>query len=209
MAFAAKLCNPTPFDCDLNYEKGVMLHIPAFGSCNLTGDQQLDYDPRQPGAEGVQEENDFFGLFLLDVDRPYENQALEAITKSHARKLQRYREITQGHRDRAARQNLTITEESFKEIERMMGCDVLYQQVEKLAKLMEQYKAVVKGDDHTRKVRQLDPARTIFALNPPREFDSVITRQFYLDENPEVAEREATIRESMAEQADREIPEDE
>jgi len=197
MAKAAKLCNPTPFDANLNYEKGVYLKVPAFGSMDLTLNQMDDYRPDKPGSETALEEPEYFGLFLLDTDRPYENQALDAIRKSHDKKKTRYREVTKGHRERAARQNLTITDEHFKEIESQMGMDTLLDQVGTLAKLITKYEEIVQGTKESRKRKQLDPTRTVFALNPPKEFDSMVTRQFYLDENPEVALKEQEIRTQM------------
>ena len=114
MAKASKMCNASPFDAELNYEKGVFLKIPAFGSVDLTLNQMDDYRPDKPGSETALDEPEYKGLFLLDTDRPYENQALEALRKSRDKKRTRYRETTQGHRDRAASQNITLTEENFK-----------------------------------------------------------------------------------------------
>jgi hypothetical protein len=197
MAYASKLMNPTPFDVEINYEKGVNLNIPAFGSVDLTLQQLDDYRPDKPGSETVAEITEPFGLFLLDTDRPYEHQALDSLRVCRRRKDDLYRVATQGHRDRAARQNLTITEETFKHIEDLMGMTMIKEQIAKLDKLIKKYEEVVKGTTESRKRRQFDPSRTIFALNPPKEFDSVITRQFFLDENPAIAEKEAAIRESM------------
>jgi hypothetical protein len=197
MAHAAKLVNPTPFDVEINYDRGVDLQIPAFGSVDLNLQQMHDFQPQRPGAETVQEVTHYHGLFLLDTDRPYENQALDALRRSHRRKTARCNEITQGHRDRAARQALNIPEETFKQVEEQMGIHHLRREIEALEKLIKKYEAVVVGDETTKKRHQLDPERTIFALNPPREFDSVITREFFLDENPEVAEQEKMIRAKM------------
>jgi hypothetical protein len=197
MAHAAKLVNPTPFDVEMNYDRGVDLQIPAFDSIDLTLQQMDDFRPDKPGSETVMEITGFHGLFLLDTDRPYENQALDAIRESHKRKSFMLREITQGHRDRAARQALNINEETFQQVEEQMGINILRDEVAALEKLIVKYEKVVQGDEHTKKRHQLDPARTVFAMNPPKEFDSVITREFFLDENPEIAKKEAMIREKM------------
>jgi hypothetical protein len=197
MAYAAKLANPTPFDVEINYDRGIDLQIPAFGSTDLTLQQMDDFRPDKPGSETVQETTGFYGLFLMDTDRPYENQALEALKESHRRKSSMHREITQGHRDRAARQSLNIPEETFKQVEKQMGIDKLVEEIDALSKLIIKYEKIVVGDDSTKKRHQLDPARTVFALNPPKEFDSVIAREFFLDANPEVAAKEAVIREKL------------
>ena len=197
MAHAAKLVNPTPFDVEINYDRGVDLLIGAFGSIDLTLQQMDDFRPDKPGSETVEEILGFYGLFLLDTDRPYENQALQALKESHKRKTALCKEITQGHRDRAARQSLNIPEETFEQVEKQMGVHNMKAQVDALTKLIKKYEKVVTGDDKKKKRHQLDPARTVFALNPPKEFDSIIAREFFLDENPDVAVREAEIREKM------------
>jgi len=199
MAKAAKLINPTPFDVEINYDRGVDLQIPAFGSINLTLQQMDDFREDKPGSETVEEITGYHGLFLQDTDRPYENQALEALRRSHARKKAACEEITQGHRDRAARQSLNIPEETFEQVEQQMGIHLLRDQIAVLEKLIKKYEGVVKGDSNVRKRTQLDPERTVFALNPPKEFDSIIARQFFLEENKDIAKREAEIRKSMEE----------
>jgi hypothetical protein len=197
MAYAAKLVNPTPFDVEINYDRGVDIQIPKFGSTDLTLQQMDDFRPDKPGSETVMEITGFHGLFLMDTDRPYENQALEALRDSHKRKTSRYNEITQSHRDRAARQALNIDEKTFKQVEEQMGLNILKDEIDALAKLIAKYEKVVSGDEHTKTRHQFDPARTVFALNPPQEFDSVIAREFFLDEHPDIARREAEIREKM------------
>jgi len=82
MAFAAKLMNPTPWDVKLNYEKGVVIVVPAFGAVDLSMGQFEDYRPNTPGAEAVYEVLDTVGVFLFDTDRPYENQALETLQRN-------------------------------------------------------------------------------------------------------------------------------
>jgi len=197
MAKAAKLVNPTPFDVEINYDRGVDLQIGAFGSLNLTLQQMDDFRSDKPGSETVEEITGFHGLFLMDTDRPYENQALQALKESHKRKTALCNEVTQGHRDRAARQSLNIPEETFAQVEDQMGVTKMKAQVDALRKLIMKYEKVVVGDSGTKKRHQLDPARTVFAMNPPKEFDSVIAREFFLDENPDVAAKEADIREKM------------
>jgi len=197
MAHAAKLVNPTPYDVEINYDRGVDLEIPAFGSVDLTLQQMDDFRPDKPGSETVEEITKFHGLFLLDTDRPYENQALEAIKESRKRKDRMATEITQGHRDRAARQGMNIPEETFHQVERQMGVHHLREEIAGLERLIVKYEKVVTGESEKKKRHQLDPARTVFAMNPPKEFDSAIAREFFLDENPDVAEKEALIREKM------------
>lgn len=196
MAYSAKLMNPTPWDVELNYEKGVVLVVPAFGSVDLTMQQLDDYRPDKPGSEAVYEELDFHGLFLMDSDRPYDNQALEAIEKSLRKKRELYNSKLQTHRDRAARQGINVDEDTINNLMRQMGMFQLDEKIQSLRKLSEQYGNVVE-DENARRRHKLDPERTVFAMSPPREFPSTTARKFFLEQNPEIAAKEAEFRAAL------------
>lgn len=51
MALITKLVNPTPFDVEIPYEKGISIHIPADGEVDLTMGQLDDFRPGKPGSE--------------------------------------------------------------------------------------------------------------------------------------------------------------
>lgn len=202
MAYAAKLCNPTPWQVDLPYEKGIVLRVPAYGDVELTRQQMDDYSPDKPGSEAVLEETDYFGVFLLDADRPYDEQALEALKKSARKKEQRFNEVVQTHRDRAARQNITIDESTFDNLLKQMGMDQIKTEIETLKGHITKLQTIVDEAGPNRRA-QLDPARTVFALQPPREFPSVASREFFLEQNQEIAAKEKEYREAL-EQAEQE-----
>lgn len=195
MAYVAQLCNPTPWPVEFNYEKGVQLVVPPFGSLDLTMNQMDDFRPDKPGAENVQENLEFHGVFLRDNARPYDNQALETLRKCYRTRSQRYYEITEGHKERAARQGIQLDESTYQRVLKQMGMIAFKEKVDTLEELIAEYEEVVTEESSERRRPQLDPARTVFALPKPREFPSVVARDFFLKHNPEIAEKEAKLRE--------------
>ena len=98
MAFASKLCNPTPWRVDLTWDRGVIIVVEPFGSTELTMQQTDDFRPGKPGSAEVRQTLDYYGVFLLDTDRTYDQQAFEALQRCHnARKQQYDAEIGRAH----------------------------------------------------------------------------------------------------------------
>lgn len=186
IAFTARLCNPTPFAVDLPWDRGVSIQIEAFGDANLTMQQLDDFQPGKPGSATVREVLNYHGLFLLDADRPYDHQALEAVQRAHKAKKAQYDATVQNMIKRRAENGVTANDEAFNETLEQMGYTELARKVEVLAKQIKKFGKVVKESPEASQRSQLDPRRTIFILNPPRQFPSVAAMEFYLEENPEV-----------------------
>lgn len=197
MAYAAKLLNPTPWDVKINYEKGVVITVPAFGQVDLTMGQFEDYRPNTPGAEAVYEILDTEGVFLFDTDRPYENQALETLKKTLKKRMDLVTAKEKHYTDLAARQNLNFDQESLKNVWKQLGIDVVREKCEVIKRFIEKYESVVKKETSVRR-HVLDPDKTVFSTNPPREFPSKIAREFFLSENPTIAAKEEEFRAGMA-----------
>jgi hypothetical protein len=197
MAFAAKLMNPTPWDVRINYEKGIVIAVPAFGQVDLTMGQFEDYRPNTPGAEAVYEILDTEGVFLFDTDRPYENQALETLKKTLKKREDLANAKIKHYTDLAARQNLNFDDSALNNVWKQLGVDVVKEKCEAIKRFIAKYEAVVKKETSLRR-NVLDPDRTVFATNPPREFPSKIAREFFLAENPSIAEKEEEFRNGMA-----------
>lgn len=196
MAFAAKLMNPTPWDVQINYEKGVVITIPAFGQVDLTMGQFEDYRPNTPGAEAVYEILDTEGVFLFDTDRPYENQALETLKKTLRKRLDLVESKEKWYRDQAGRQGITLKDDTVANINNQLGVTGLRDKCEAIKRFIEKYDAVVKKDTSRRR-NVLDPERTVFTTSPPREFPSKVAREFFLAEHPEIAAKEEEFRAGM------------
>jgi len=186
MAYSSKLCNPTPFDVKLNWNRGVNIKVPAFGSTELSMQQMDDFRPGKPGSATVKQVLDYHGLFLMDADRPYDNQALEALRRARAAKKAQYDSAVRNIVDRRSAQGIAPNEEALEETLRQMGYVELRRKISVLEQAVSRFVSVV-GDNPEQSLRmQLDPKRTVFVLDPPREFPSVAAMEFFLEQNPEI-----------------------
>ncbi len=185
MAYAAKLCNPTPWEAKLDYSAGIKLRIPAFDAVPLTMEQMDDYRGDKPGSEAVEAVLDTFGLFLFDSDRPYDNQALDALKRMLTVLTERYRGANERLRASHSAQGINTNEEAHNETLNQLGYGVVKVQIDTLKAQIIEYERSVGPERNVRS--QLDPARTVFVTSPPREFPSVAAMNFFLaqDDNKE------------------------
>lgn len=200
MSLTAKLSNPTPWDVKLPYEKGINIHIPAFGSTGLTMQMLDDYRGGKPGSEAINVILDYDGLFVVDSDRPYDNQALDALRRCHkAKKSQLDAAVSNISRQRAAA-GTPPDADALEETLRMSGHAALRDKVELLEKQIKEYTKVVDPESDRNARTQLDPTRTVFVMDPPTEFDSVAAMNFFLglDENRELKNKHAAYVEQVA-----------
>jgi hypothetical protein len=196
MAYAAKLCNCTPWDVKLPYEKGIVITIPAFGQVDITMQQFEDYRPNTPGEEAVYEILDTEGIFLFDTDRPYENQALETLRKSLKKREDILNAKVKSYTDLAARQGLRLEPDQINNVNEQLGVNKLKEKCDTLRKFIAKYETVVQKDTAKRR-HVLNPDTTVFVTSPPREFPSKVAREFFLEQNPALAEKEAEYRAGM------------
>lgn len=189
MAYAAKLENPTPWDVRLDWgNRGQRIRIPAFGSKEITAEQQADYTPGTPGEDAVYAELNYYGVFLLDIDRPYDNQALEALEKARAARKEKYDGAVRRMADRRSQMGVSPDPEALEEAVKQMGLVEIRQQVKTLEAQITKLRSLVGPERRTARPK-LDPARTVFVLDPPREFPSIAAMEFFLELNPEVRAR--------------------
>lgn len=192
MAFAAKLCNPTPWQAVLDYAPGIRLRVDGFDSVPLTMSQMDDFRGDKPGSEAVDAVLDTFGLFLFDSDRPYDNQALEALKRMLAILSDRYRSADQRLRASHSAQGISTNEEAHAETMAQLGYKTVGEKIEVLKTQIKEYEKI--AGPTSRNVRpKLDPKRTIFVISPPREFPSVAAMEFFLRENAEIAMQHKTF----------------
>jgi len=193
--------NPTPFKVEFNWDKGVVLEIPADGALNLTMGQMDDFRPGKPGTEEVKHQMDYYGIFLLDGDRSWEEQAITALKTSLKVKKEQVDNFKARMRDQRIAAGSPVTEEAMNEIIERSGygklieeCDALQKRVSALTKILD--KAGTKG-----KVKQqLDPKRTCFVLNPPKEFISEVALELFLmDQTPEFRKKHEEFQKSLGE----------
>jgi hypothetical protein len=184
MAYAAKLMNPTPWEAKLDYDRGVRLRVNAFGSLPLTMQQMDDFRGDKPGSEAVEAVLDTFGLFLYDSDRPYDNQALEALKRMFAVLSDRYRSAERRLRDGRSAQGISTDDDALYETLDQLGYKKVKEKIDTLKIQIAEYEKAAGPERNVRE--KLDPARTIFVLNPPREFPSVATMNFFLSQNEKI-----------------------
>ncbi len=187
MGLSNKLCNPTPFKQVFHYGAGTMITVDAFGSYELHYNQMEDFVPTKPGWPAIKEDLEFKGLFVLDPDRPYDNQAYTAIKRSRELKEERYRSGREEMKNAISRQGLQFSEENLNERLARAGYIKLLNEITELTQQEQFFAKTIKAEEvKTKKQFVLDPKRTVFVLDPPREFPSVSAMNYFL-ERPENA----------------------
>jgi len=181
MGYANKLYNPTPWDTKWEYSRGIVLYIPAFGELQLENIQMVDdFRPDKPGAENVQMNMATLGFFLYDPNKSYDSQALLCIQGMKRELSERLRTSTQSLRSMMAASNMQVDGEPFEEILRQHGLDLVKNKIKILESLEKQYESAVKVYGSSVEERGFDPERTVFAIDPPREFPSKAAMSAFL-----------------------------
>lgn len=202
MAYVSRLYNATPWEEALDWgNRGQRIRVPAFGHTDINHEQMHDFRDNNPGAEGVLNYIEYFGIFLFDADRPYDNQALDALKKSVKARKQHYDQAIKNLMDRRSQQGIAPNPEALEEHLQLLGLTGLREKIETLQALVKKLELSVGPERSARP--KLDPARTLFVTDPPREFPSVSAMEFFLERNPEVAaEHAAFLTQTKAEVSD-------
>jgi hypothetical protein len=193
-SYTTKLCNSTPFAVKLNYSAAIRIRIEPFGSKELTMEQMDDLRPGKPGSAAVKSVLDTFGVFLLDVDRPYDSQALDALRLSHRARKAQYDAAHQNLISSRAASGIAPNEEALEETLKQMGLTNVRDEVAILASAIKKFEKVVAKASASSARAQFDPKRTVFVTDPPREFPSVAAMEFFLESSPEIAARHKAFR---------------
>jgi hypothetical protein len=189
MSLTNKLVNPTPFNVKLPYEKGVELKIPSDGQLELTIEQMDDYRPGKPGSEEVRKMLSYHGLFLMDVDRSYDSQALQALETSLKEKKKVIDDFVAALKTARTKQGYSLEPTALQEVIDSAGYGEagLTGHVTSLQKRVSMLRKVVQTDTAKGKVKEtLDPTRTCLVTKPPREFPSKIALAMFLEEHPDI-----------------------
>lgn len=182
MNFTNRLCNPTPYKAKLNFHAGITITIDPDGHKDLPADQARDFQKGQPGSESVQELLAAEGLFMLDLDRSYEVQALEALDKASRGLLSRYSDmVNRMRRDRAA-QGISDNQEAFDEVLAQTGYAALKERADALQGRAKFLRSALDKNKAETPVQKIDPDRTIPFTNPPRVFPSPLALQMFLSD---------------------------
>lgn len=186
------LCNPTPWRVQWEYQRGICLTIDGDGTTDVTDPTMYEQmRPDVPGTAAVRDELGQLGLFLRDVAVPYEVQALDALEAL-------LKEKKQVLSDGKARLELAysqgggnISEEAVARGMDELGYNKIKEQISVLEKRVSLYRKRVNPEKAKRtQHRQFDPERTLLFLNPPKEFESKVAMEIFLEENPEMKKRQ-------------------
>jgi len=192
-----RLFNPTPFDVDIAWDKGVHIKIKADGHYDLTTQQLQDFQPGQPGSEAVQMLMNDHGIFLRDTDRTYEAQALECLRACRRSRNSHYEEATNNLRRSRAAAGIVDNPEALEETFRQLGLAGenngrlgLREQVQRIDARIKALEKEVATQKQTVASEKIDPDRTLIFTDPPRTFETKFALQMFLSE-PENKELKA------------------
>jgi hypothetical protein len=177
-----KLCNPTKTIVDWNWHGGIHIKIQPDDSYTLSNDQLKDFQPGQPGSEAIQQLMNEYGIFLRDMDRTYEAQALEALKLCHRANKTHYEESTGNLRRSRASQGIAENETALEETFRQLGLVALREKVEGLAFRIKQFEGAVSEQKKTVQQDTVDPDRTLLFTDPPKTFETKFALQVFLSE---------------------------
>jgi len=144
-----------------------------------------DFREGKPGSPEVKSMMNHYGIFLRDPSQPFELQAIESIKASIKDKQGQYNDAHGNIRRSAAAQG-TFDEGAFAETLHQMGYTGLKEEIDRLEGRLKQYTSRVNEERIIHE--QFDLERTLIFLDPPKEFDSKVQMEIYLDENPEIKE---------------------
>lgn len=202
-SFSNSLVNPTPFAVQFPFHRGIVINIEPFSSIELDISQVDDFIEGKPGSEAVQELTDAFGVFLLDNNLSYDVQALRAISQLIKVKKAQYDNFVEQARKDRAMLGIRNDPEDLEETIRLAGYETVRKNIEVLEKQKKELEKIVSPEDQqVVRRKQFDPTRTVFVMNPPKEFRSVAEMNFFLNlpENKEIKKQHLSwVKEAQSE----------
>lgn len=163
--------------------------MPGDGYVDLDINQADDFRPGKPGSEEVQLLMDSCGIFLRDMDLPYEVQALACLQRCLKAKRTQYIEATNNIKARRAQQGIHDTPEALKEMLRQLNFDKLEDHIASITKRIRFYESKLQPEDRKSVREKLDPKKTVPWTNPPRMFETELQCQMWLEEQGEEAQK--------------------
>ena len=187
MAVVAKMVNPTPFEVKIPYSRGIYIVVPSDGETELSMEQLDDFRGGKPGSEETRKILQFEGVFLQDSDLSYDYQALTALRSAVREREDRIKTFVDRTRNSRISGGATVDDATMEDLIQSAGYGRMQDDVDKLKARIATLSTVVNEDESKGAVRQtLDPKRTCFVINPPRQFPSETALAVFLNENPEI-----------------------
>ena len=189
MNTTSRLCNSTGFEAVIDWHAGISLRVPGDGFLDLDVNQFDDFRPGKPGSEEVQLLMDSFGLFLRDMDLPYEVQALECLKRCVKAKRTQYQEAVNNIKARRAQQGIHDSEDALKEMLRQLNFNGLEEQIKSITERIKFYEKNLAPVDRKSVREKIDPEKTVPWVNPPKQFETKLQCQMWLSEQGEEAQK--------------------
>ena len=187
MAVVANLINPTPFDVSIAYQQGIFIDVPADGEVNISMQQLDDFRPGKPGSEETQKILDFEGVFLQDSSLSYDYQALQSLKAYVKERKDRIRTFIDRTKGARTQQGVNVDDAVIAELLAQAGYDKMQEAIDKVTARIQILEKLVNQDEAGGSVaKTLDPERSCFVTNPPRQFPSKTALAMFLAENPEI-----------------------
>lgn len=186
MGLSAKLCNSTSEEAIIPWGRG-KIRVPGDGMIEVTPEQLKDFRPGQPGSEEVKKLLDYYGCFLMDTDRGYDIQVLEAVDRCLKARESQFKEfLASQRRDLIQAGKSNVTDEDLEGKIEMAGYDRIRDFIESLRARKKVLDQALRdsGEIGTRTAPQYDPERTCFGCTPPREFPTKLALDLFLAEHP-------------------------
>lgn len=180
MNFTNRLVNPTPFSVEWKWNAGIDITINPDSSVDLSTDQAKDFQRGLPGSEKVQDSMRELGLFIQDMDRPYEVQALEALRACADHLNRRYNDMVNRLRRDRAEKGISENPEAFQEIVDQTGYGNLKKRADAISARAKFLGKTLDELQEKTTVQKIDPDRTVPFLNPPKVFPSPLALQMFL-----------------------------
>ncbi len=161
--------------------------------------QMDDFRPGKPGTEEVKHQMDYYGIFLLDGDRSWEEQAIVALETSLKVKKAQVDQFTTNMRNARIAAGAPVNEEAMEELLIMSGYGKMREECETLRKRVSHLRKILDKTGTKGKVKEnLDPKRTCFVLNPPKQFPSETAMELFLmDQSPEFRKKHEEFQKSL------------
>jgi hypothetical protein len=186
MAVVANLVNPTPFNVSIAYQQGIFIDVPADGEVNITMQQLDDFRPGKPGSEETKKILDFEGVFLQDSDLSYDFQALESLRAYVRERKDRIKTFTERTKGSRVAGGVAVDDATMEELLEQAGYKRMQEQVDKVVGRIKILEKIVNEDERKGAVKHtLDPERSCFVINPPRQFPSKTALAMFLAEQPQ------------------------
>jgi hypothetical protein len=184
------------------YQKGVYITVPADGETDISMGQLDDFRPGKPGSEAPKKILDFEGVFLQDSDLSYDFQALTALRIAVRERKDRIKQFIDRTKGSRIAGGAAIDDDTLDEVVESAGYGNMQRNCDKLIARITILEGIVNEDESKGAVRQtLDPERTCFVSNPPRQFPSKTALMLFLNDNPELKAKHDALLGSVVEDA--------